>query len=70
MNPLELVKAGIPVYRTEQEAGEYIITFPKAYHAGFSHGWNCSEAVNVTLADWIPTGLKSLDDYAADGYVK
>mmetsp|Transcript_20054 Transcript_20054/g.17139 ORF Transcript_20054/g.17139 Transcript_20054/m.17139 type:complete len:152 (-) Transcript_20054:769-1224(-) len=70
MNPMELVKSGVPVYRTEQKPREFIITFPKAYHAGFSHGWNVSEAVNVALVDWIPTGLQALEDYASDGFLK
>jgi len=46
------------------------VTFPKAYHAGFSHGWNVSEAVNVALVDWIPTGFQALEDYASDGFLK
>ena len=28
----------VPVYKAVQEPGEFIITFPQAYHAGFSHG--------------------------------
>ena len=34
---------GVPVYALRQRAGEFIITFPRAYHAGFSHGFNIAE---------------------------
>jgi hypothetical protein len=36
--PKQLLKRGVPVYHLVQRAGEYVITFPRAYHAGFSHG--------------------------------
>lgn len=29
----------------------------QGYHAGFSLGFNCGEAVNFASADWIPMGL-------------
>lgn len=32
MNPNTLMNAGVPVYRTDQHAGEFVITFPRAYH--------------------------------------
>lgn len=38
MNPLRLTDAGVQVYGCNQRAGEFVITFPKAYHAGFNHG--------------------------------
>ena len=36
--PNILLEHDIPVYRAVQRPGEFIITFPRAYHAGFSHG--------------------------------
>ena len=38
MHPERLRKAGVRVYAANQRAGEFVITFPKAYHAGFNHG--------------------------------
>jgi hypothetical protein len=33
-----LTDEGVRVYACNQRAGELVITFPKAYHAGFNHG--------------------------------
>lgn len=41
-----------------------MVTFPKAYHCGFSHGWNASEAVNFATLDWLPFGLEAARRYA------
>ena len=38
LNPRCLTEAGVQVYACNQRAGEFVITFPKAYHAGFNHG--------------------------------
>ena len=27
------------------------------YHAGFSHGFNITEAVNIVTSDWIEYGV-------------
>ena len=54
--PDQLKKVGVSVYTLDQRAGEFIITFPQAYHAGFNHGFNVNEAVNFAPADWEPFG--------------
>jgi len=70
MNPLELLKHNIPLYRTEQYANDFIVTFPKAYHCGFSHGFNVGEAVNIAPVDWLDHGRDAIDDYALNGFAK
>ena len=47
---------GVRVFRTVQQAGDFVVTFPRAYHAGFSHGFNVGEAVNFCTLDWFPFG--------------
>lgn len=48
------------VVRTDQRAGEFVVTFPRAYHAGFNQGFNFAEAVNFSLADWVSLGVASV----------
>lgn len=38
LTPQQLQKAGVSVYALDQRAGQLVITFPQAYHAGFNHG--------------------------------
>ncbi|EIN10782.1 hypothetical protein PUNSTDRAFT_125473 [Punctularia strigosozonata HHB-11173 SS5] len=63
MNPQTLRDAGVPVYACNQRPGEFVITFPKAYHAGFNHGFNFNEAVNFALPHWLPFGLDCVQRY-------
>ena len=51
------------VLRTVQQPGEFILTFPDAYHAGFSTGVNIAEAVNFASESWIPYGVRSYTQY-------
>jgi histone demethylase JARID1 len=54
--PEKLRQADVSVYAIDQHAGQFVVTFPKAYHAGFNHGFNVNEAVNFAPADWEPFG--------------
>ncbi|KAL5724878.1 hypothetical protein ACHQM5_008087 [Ranunculus cassubicifolius] len=62
--PNVLLKHGVPVYKAVQKPGEFVITFPRAYHAGFSHGFNCGEAVNFAIGDWFPLGAIASQRYS------
>lgn len=55
--------AGVHVVHSLQEAGEFIVTFPRAFHSGFSHGWNCAEAVNFASLDWLGFGAEAVQHY-------
>ena len=64
--PDQLKKAGVNVYALDQRAGQFVITFPQAYHAGFNHGFNFNEAVNFAPHDWEPfgeAGVKRLQEF-------
>uniref|UniRef100_A0A8C5HWG9 [histone H3]-trimethyl-L-lysine(4) demethylase n=1 Tax=Gouania willdenowi TaxID=441366 RepID=A0A8C5HWG9_GOUWI len=63
MNPNTLMNNGVPIYRTNQCAGEFVITFPRAYHSGFNQGFNFAEAVNFCTMDWMPIGRSCVRHY-------
>lgn len=42
-----------------QEAGQFIVTFPFGYHAGFNHGFNCAESTNFATQRWIDYGKQA-----------
>ncbi|CAF0929992.1 unnamed protein product, partial [Didymodactylos carnosus] len=63
MSPSILVRDGVPVVRLNQYAGEFVITFPRAYHTGFNQGYNFAEAVNFCPADWLLMGRCAIDHY-------
>ncbi|KAK1409754.1 hypothetical protein QVD17_36283 [Tagetes erecta] len=63
LSPSILKSEGVPVFRCIQNPGEFILTFPRAYHAGFNCGFNCAEAVNVAPVDWLPHGHNAIELY-------
>ncbi|KAF2403083.1 PLU-1-domain-containing protein [Trichodelitschia bisporula] len=60
LQPEKLKKAGVRVYALDQRAGQFVVTFPQAYHAGFNHGFNFNEAVNFAPPDWEPFGAAAV----------
>ncbi|KAL7146987.1 hypothetical protein ABFS83_06G078800 [Erythranthe nasuta] len=67
LSPSILRSEGVPVYRCVQNPGEFVLTFPRAYHAGFNCGFNCAEAVNVAPVDWLPHGQNAIELYREQG---
>ncbi|ANB12459.1 Jhd2p [Sugiyamaella lignohabitans] len=63
ISPETIKKMGIPVYVVDQHPGEFVITFPNAYHAGFNHGFNFNEAVNYAPPDWLVYGKAAVKSY-------
>ena len=58
-SPSLLHANNITVNTITQHPGEFMITFPRVYHFGFNCGFNCAEAVNFALEDWINFGKKA-----------
>ncbi|XP_067839747.1 lysine-specific demethylase 4C-like isoform X6 [Heptranchias perlo] len=56
ISPSILKKYGIPFDKITQEAGQFMITFPYGYHAGFNHGFNCAESTNFATIRWLDYG--------------
>ncbi|KAM0001779.1 putative chromatin remodeling & transcription regulator FYR family [Helianthus debilis subsp. tardiflorus] len=63
LSPTILKSEGVPIYRCIQNPGEFVLTFPRSYHAGFNCGFNCAEAVNVAPVDWLPHGHTAIELY-------
>lgn len=62
-SPRLLQNAEVPVYKLLQHEGEYVITFPRCFHGGFSLGPNVGEAVNFATHDWISYGSDANERY-------
>lgn len=58
-SPISLSKSSCKPNCLVQQAGEFVITFPRGYHAGFNLGFNCAESVNFALESWIDIGRKA-----------
>ncbi|KAG5186074.1 hypothetical protein JKP88DRAFT_348135 [Tribonema minus] len=50
VTPALLREAKVSVSRACQDAGTFVVTFPKAYHGGFSTGYNMGEGMCVVVA--------------------
>ncbi|XP_071480917.1 lysine-specific demethylase 4C-like isoform X2 [Diadema antillarum] len=57
--PHILKKYSIPFNKITQLKGEFMVTFPYGYHAGFNHGYNCAESTNFASLRWINYGKRA-----------
>jgi len=62
-SPRLLQEANVPVCKLLQQPGEFVVTFPRAYHGGFSMGPNIGEAVNFATPEWISHGTDANEYY-------
>lgn len=62
-SPRLLQNAEVMVSKVLQYEGEFVITFPRAFHSGFSLGPNIGEAVNFSTHDWISYGADANERY-------
>jgi hypothetical protein len=62
-SPRLLQNAEVPVSKLIQYEGEFVVTFPRAFHGGFSFGPNMGEAVNFATHDWIAYGSDANERY-------
>lgn len=58
-SPTALKSASVKPNILVQQAGEFVITYPRGYHAGFNTGLNCAESVNFALDSWLDLGRKA-----------
>jgi uncharacterized membrane protein YgcG len=58
-SPTRMRESGLPFDTVVQRAGEFVVTFPGAYHAGFNHGFNLAEATNFATPRWLSMGPKA-----------
>lgn len=63
LSPKVLKEKSVPCYTALQKPGQFIVTCPRAYHAGFNTGFNVAESVNFALEDWLPLCRQACDDY-------
>ncbi|KAK9446984.1 PLU-1-like protein-domain-containing protein [Limtongia smithiae] len=63
LSPKRLIEENVRCHVIDQRPGEFVVTFPQAYHAGFNHGFNFNEAVNFAPADWEPFGRAGVEAY-------
>ncbi|VVC37085.1 Hypothetical protein CINCED_3A019289 [Cinara cedri] len=59
ISPHLLKQYSIPFNKITQERGEFMITFPFGYHAGFNHGFNMAESTNFASPRWVEYGKRA-----------
>lgn len=70
ISPQVLRQNKIPFNKITQEPGEFMITFPFGYHAGFNHGYNAAESTNFATPRWIEYGKRASQCHCRKDMVK
>ena len=70
IHPSLIREAGIKVKKLVHKAGEFMITFPYGYHAGFNHGFNVAESTNFASKRWLKYGDQAVRCYCTDDMVR
>nr|KAJ0201216.1 hypothetical protein LSAT_V11C600336770 [Lactuca sativa] len=52
-----------------QTPGESVMTFPRSYHIGFNHGFNCGEAANFGTPKWLSVAKEATMRRAAMNFL-
>ncbi|KAG2489039.1 hypothetical protein HYH03_012477 [Edaphochlamys debaryana] len=60
LSPACLKTYGVPCMRACQRPNEFVVLNAAAYHSGWNAGFNCAEAVNFALKEWIPIGKEAV----------
>lgn len=61
IHPKILKEHNIPCVMVTQQPGDFVITFPHAYHCGFNNGYNIAESTNFAMPRWIEYGKKAAE---------
>ncbi|EIW69101.1 hypothetical protein TREMEDRAFT_31415, partial [Tremella mesenterica DSM 1558] len=59
LSPTRLAEQQIRVNMLVQHQNEFVITYPRGYHAGFNMGFNCAESINFALESWVELGRRA-----------
>ncbi|KAA8910367.1 hypothetical protein TRICI_004165 [Trichomonascus ciferrii] len=69
LSPELLIQRGIICHALDQRAGQFVVTFPKAYTSHVNYGFNMTESVNFFPAfDWLDYGLQCASLYQQFNY--
>lgn len=63
LSPSLLLDNRLKVYRVVQQPGEFVLLWPRTYHAGLNTGFNCNEACNVAPPLWLKWGTRAIHQY-------
>ncbi len=67
ISPSLLRSKGLRVCKAVQRPGEFMLTFPRAYHGGFNSGYNVAESCNFAVTNWLPWGWLGDQEYRKYG---